>query len=460
MQGMERFAAAAIAVAATMVFVPAASGLLYTVNDTNDFNYDGNCGNAFDADPDNDCTIRDAVQVSGGTPAADEIYVPDQPAGTTYKLVNPLAPNFNNTGTITIRGGAPYPMASGVPPQEFSVIEAANGQRAMDLGGSVVLEDIFIQGADDNGFPNPPNPTPGSGGLINAGNHSLTIRGSGIGFGNAQVNGGAIEAGGQLTVTDSALISNRTSGFGGGVHLGGSSTATFERSIFPLNQAGLGGGGIMNEGALTVENSIFLVNSAADFGGGIDNFDGAGPASATVRSSTFVSNVADANNNGTGGGAGTQQSDPDGSFTVTNSAYVENHLVDPAGALNQCGVANGASFASGGFNIRQSADGGCSGFGAAGDATAKVNYGGNGLVPTLLAGPGVNHGGPCPATDLFGTSRGAFAPCDVGAVESSILPPAAPSGGAPAPTPAVKCPKGKKLKKGKCVKKKKKKRKK
>ncbi len=180
-----------------------------------------------------------------------------------------------------------------------------------------------------------------------------------------------------------------------------------------------------------------------------------------MSSSTFLANTADFTGNGTGDGGAIQQSDPDGSFTVTNSILVENRLGIAGLPLRQCGVANGAAFTSGGFNLRQSGEA-CPGFGATGDAIVAPNLVRSGLVTALTAGPGVNHGGPCPATDITGKSRGPFAPCDVGAFESTIVPPsAAVADGAPvADTPAVRCPKGKKLKKGRCVKKKTKKRKK
>ena len=116
-----------------------------------------------------------------------------------------------------------------------------------------------------------------------------TIAGLTIADGSA-LDGGGINNGGTLTVTNTTFSGNSASEFGGGIDNEFDDTATVTNCTFSGNSAsGNAGGGIENEGMLTVTNSTFSGNSAFD-GGGIDTETQF--LTATVTNSTFSGNSA------------------------------------------------------------------------------------------------------------------------------------------------------------------------
>ena len=103
-------------------------------------------------------------------------------------------------------------------------------------------------------------------------------------FGGAGV---YVISGGQLTVQNSLIADNVTSGSGAGIYNTGAlvvQNSTFSGNSVTSNNSG---GGIRNEGTLTVENSTFSGNSAF-WGGGLINNNG---AILTVQNSTFSGNA-------------------------------------------------------------------------------------------------------------------------------------------------------------------------
>jgi len=174
--------------------------------------------------------------------------------------------------------------------------------------------------------------------------------------------GGAIANSGALTVTTGALTDNGASGGGSGALLNTvSGVATVISSTLSGN-SGSQGGAINNGGALTVTTSALAHNSTATIGGAIANtYTGA----LTVISSTVADNTA--NNDGGaidnvgradmrastlarngvssdgGGGGGAIRNDRGATLTVTNSTLTGNHapaangmggaILDQGGAL-------------------------------------------------------------------------------------------------------------------------------
>ncbi len=102
--------------------------------------------------------------------------------------------------------------------------------------------------------------------VVTATINALTIQ---HGFKAAGNGGGIFNDLGTLTVTNSTLAANATTGSGGGIANNGALTVT--NSTFSANRADGLGGGISNENfrLLTVTNSTFSGNSAANGGGGI-----------------------------------------------------------------------------------------------------------------------------------------------------------------------------------------------
>jgi hypothetical protein len=136
--------------------------------------------------------------------------------------------------------------------------------------------------------------------------------------------GGGINNGGRLTVSNSTLDANvANNGNGGGISNSG--TLTVSNSTVTANTAGAvnssnSGGGISNSGTLTVTNSAITANSVRGFGaaGGISNSSG---GSVTVSNSTINSNTA-----GNGGGGGIFNSSGS-TITVSNSTINSNGLL-------------------------------------------------------------------------------------------------------------------------------------
>jgi hypothetical protein len=143
----------------------------------------------------------------------------------------------------------------------------------------------------------------------------LTIAGGTAG--NTQGEGGGIENGGSLTVSN-CTISNNTAGWGGGIFNNGRGSLTVTDCTLENNTAGEGGG-LFNYGTVTVSGSTITGNSAVQSlatpfspdGGGILNV-----GTLTVSSSTLTNNTAS-----NGGGLALEP----GSSTTVDSCTIENN---------------------------------------------------------------------------------------------------------------------------------------
>ena len=145
----------------------------------------------------------------------------------------------------------------------------------------------------------------------------LTITG-GVGY----YGGGVFNSSGTLTVTDSTISGNSTSGYdGGGGGIFNSGALTVTNSTISGNLASRGGG-ICNSGTLTVINSIISGNSndedSGGAGGGVYN-----TGTLTVINSTIADNLV-VESHGWGGFGGGIYNDNYGTATVTNSTISGN----------------------------------------------------------------------------------------------------------------------------------------
>jgi len=121
---------------------------------------------------------------------------------------------------------------------------------------------------------------------------------------------------GALTVTNSTIVSNTaTAGYGGGINENDAPVTLMRNSTVNGNTGGAGGGGLdlldtfdNSPGALTVDNSAIVSNTTTGFGGGIQAY-----SPVTVTNSRIVSNTA------AGHGGGLDYS-YDGAFAGTVSA--------------------------------------------------------------------------------------------------------------------------------------------
>lgn len=290
--------------------------------------------------------------------------------------------------------------------------------------------------------------------IYNGGGGELTIANSTITGGSA-VRGGGIynDSSSTLTVTNSALSSNQAS-WGGGIFNANFGTVALTNSTLSGNLAVVNGGGIENHQTLIVSNSTFSANFAGQ-GGGIYNAgnplfisnstlasntangNGGGIfntfGSANVYNTTIVFNVADADADSVGSGAGVY-SDSVGTFNLRNSVVAGNS-VGGAPIYNDCtgtiGIYGSNRFSNtDGCTAAPGSPGSAFFIGSLAELSGLANHGGPtqtvALVPpsNLIDGGVVctdQNGNPL-ATDQRGQPRNVGAACDIGAFEYALDP--------------------------------------
>lgn len=144
---------------------------------------------------------------------------------------------------------------------------ALNGQTINLSGTSITItDDITING-------------PGADQLTISGNNAVrifdvssgrrvAIDGVRISNGASAVDGGGIRNAGTLTVTNSVVSNNVTSGSAGGAGISNTGTLKIENSTLSGNTAAGSGGAVRNTGTLRISNSTLSGNQAAIRGGG------------------------------------------------------------------------------------------------------------------------------------------------------------------------------------------------
>ena len=222
--------------------------------------------------------------------------------GTTCSLADALtaaktSPNTSGTDIAFASGATPtITLTATLPPITGLLDVVGPGANLLTVSGgnSTSVGTIFTANsgasAAFSGLTIANGSTGGNGGGINNGG-TLTVTNSTL-SGNAAGTdgGGGIYNGGTLAVASSTFLDNSAgaSSEGGGIWNGGTLTVT--NSTFSANMAGLGGG-MHNEGTVTVTNSTFSANSGAaadSVGGGIENYGG----TLTVENSIFSGNAA------------------------------------------------------------------------------------------------------------------------------------------------------------------------
>ena len=229
------------------------------------------------------CSLREAINNANG-PGTDTTGG-DCAIGTGTDTIS-----FSVSGTITLSGTLP------------SIANGSHGSLTIDGGGQTVV----VDGANLYRA------------LSVASGATLNLNGLAIGRGSAPDNGGGIENGGILTVTNCTFSGNVadqvTNGQGGGIaNVGGSLTVT--NTTFSGNTAADSGGAISGgAGTVSISNSTFTGNSAtASFGGAIFAIEAA--STLTIADSTFSGNTA-----GFGGGAVDCQNAVIGNSTFSNNS--------------------------------------------------------------------------------------------------------------------------------------------
>jgi hypothetical protein len=447
-----------------------------------------------------DCSLRAAVQTANSpmSPGLDMIEIP---AGT-YAFGAPLdgdddaaaLGDLDITDSVEIRGlgsgatvdallmdrvlhipsGGPavtltnLTITRGTPPETPFAMQ--HGAGIKHESGSLTIANSTIT---DN---NAPGSSPRGGGIYSAGGTSLTLT-------DVNVNGN--QAPQDASVSPGAQ--------GGGVY--SLTPVTFTRVGIYGNNANFGCGGICggNGGGLFVgSGTLTNVTISGNIAGG-NAMTGAGAGGGlaaaggtlTVVNSTIQRNYA----MGPGGVGGGNIASGDGLF-LRSTIVSDGETIDRAAGTENCGNDTGSptAFNSLGNNLEARAGQGASQCGLSpgvnGDLTATsagldpvLAFSAGSPTPThaLLPGsPAIDAGALTgPATDQRGVSRPQGPRCDIGAFEleqagtipgsTCAGPPSGPGPSStgpasttpPSATPRKRCKKGRKLKKGKCVKKKK-----
>ena len=382
---------------------------IYTVSKTQDSN-DGNC--------DSDCSLREAVQISGTQPGAIVL-----PAGT-YAVPGGLAARG---------GGGIYGAGRGV-----TLIDAQGSgrvlvHRASQGNNTYALHDLTLA----NGL----GSSTGDGGAFSgAGGHyvldHVALRDSTSGRDGG---GMALAETSTLSMYDSIVAGNVAQNSGGGIYCNGDNMEIYESAIIG-NQTlaagdATGGGGIFFEGRVEMRlvNSTVSGNRSAGEGGGFYLDLGGGGQRNIINNSSIVNNEFGPSSTVArqGGLLLAYRVASVRDTTISNSVLAGNFLGGSPGALYDCARSSDAIVPVTGYNLVQSANT-CL-FGATGDQTGidpqlqpldtalpmPVHLPANGS-PLIDAG---DPGSSCARADALGTTRpldgngDGTALCDIGAVE-------------------------------------------
>jgi CSLREA domain-containing protein len=379
------------------------------IDTTDDVPGDGRCVDAAGS-----CSLRAAVQETNAYPTPDVVTVV---TGIDPRLSRAgVGEDASATGDLDIRGRIEIVGAG-------ATIDAHDLDRVFDVrgDGELTLTNATVTG----------------------GNARATCGVRSEGGGVRVVDGFArIE---QVTLSDN-VASGSNEGFGGGLANVGGTVAVARSAIVdnevtaaPCSASGgatrAEGGGIANEGALAVEQSTIAQNhadaelSSGGVGGGLVNHDG----EVDLVASTVVDNDADLV--GSGLISYTNRANPQGALELHGTLIAGNDCGDAGDLSGQAA----STLVSSGFNV----GGPSCGLTSGGDIPSSISLPGpaanGGPTPSILPAPGTapidaipaGTAGLCDGT-LATDQRGAARPfdgngdgdeaCDIGSVESTVVP--------------------------------------
>jgi CSLREA domain-containing protein len=333
--------------------------LSLTVNTTTDSS-DANPGDAICADLIGDCSLRAAIQEANVYPGTDTINLP---AGTYVLSIPGRDENAAASGDLDVLDGLKIIGNN-------AVIDGNDLDRVFDLRmGAVTLTGLTIIGGDniDSG-----GGLSGGGGIRTL--QSLTLKESTVTGNQSSGRSGGIEAGGTLLIINSTVSANSSGNSAGGI--GANAQVTLVGSTVSGNTSVVGGG-INSEQTLTLINSTVSDNNAS-FGAGVRNGNPGGAAAVFLRNSTIAGNSASSS----GGGV----------LSFTSPIEARNTIL--AGNSGGTGADCSGTIVSQGYNLIQDLSG-CT---VSGDSTGNLTG-----VPAGL-GPLASNGGPTSTRVLLPTS--------------------------------------------------------
>ncbi|MEZ0299943.1 MAG: right-handed parallel beta-helix repeat-containing protein [Candidatus Methylacidiphilales bacterium] len=233
-----------------------------------------------------------------------------------------------------------------------------------DTTGFQILNSVVINGATQPGYGATSGPS-----IIVNGNHLGTVFTVDSGTGNAvtlnalgitngtgsdasgsNFGGGIYAASGDLTLSNSRVYNNTTTGDGGGLYIATGANALVTGTTIQSNTSGGSGAGIANNGGLNLTNSTIANNTATGDAGGIYstgtllsisgsvisyNTGSQGGGIETINEATIDNTIVSANTAiNAGGGVMNYGS---GLVTITNSSIVSNTSPNDAGGILSTG---------------------------------------------------------------------------------------------------------------------------
>jgi CSLREA domain-containing protein len=392
------------------------AGAGFVVNSTLDA-LDNNRGDGICATAGAVCTLRAAIQEANALTGARVITLP---AGTYTFTLAGRDETSAASGDLNIASGKDITINGG---GAASTIIDANGlDRAFQsFGGQLTLNDVTVR----NG-----NSATSFGGCFYM-SASLTLNrvvvtgcNSGTNSGAGIIVFGSSSAPSTLTLTDTTIAQNTTTGIGGGIYLSSNTVGTITRTTVSGNTASNGAGlqlfgSAGSPSSVTLSNTTFSGNTATAWGGAM-YFSGETGSAANLTNVTVASN-----SSGNGGGALTVTGV--GQFQIRNTIVANSAGSAPA----NCFAVVGGVITSLGNNLEF--PGTSCGFNLAGDRRANPLLGAlatnGGLTQTHSLGAGspaidLGDAATCAASPVSGVDqRGRTRPasCDAGAYEFGAL---------------------------------------
>ena len=269
--------------------------------------------------------VESAITAVG---AAFSSNTAEKSGGAIYVATSSVAlTNTTLTGNVatTGPGGAIYATSTGetltIQGGEVSGNSAANSGGAIYAYHTAVVVEVGVdENSEETATVFAENESEKFGGAIYVAAASADIEGATF-TGNEAETGGAIYAGGNVTLTDATFTSNAASNWGGALYMK-DGVASFTGVEFSENTAASNGGALyLHTATATLTDATFSENTAASYGGAIEMVNG----SLTISTSTFAKNVAQ-----NAGGAIYQLH---GATTISGATFSENEATTKAGAL-------------------------------------------------------------------------------------------------------------------------------
>ena len=316
------------------------------------------------ARPQDQCTLRSAIQQANALPGTDTIQLPagsyalaiagtgeDSAAKGDLDITDDLIIAGAGAATtvidattlgdriIEVHGSSTVVAIQGVTIQHGSALGlSTNRGGGIYNSGMLTLSDCQIKAnrSRDDG-----------GGIYNTNGGELTVERTVLDGNQANGNGGAVGSDGDLTMAGCTVSNSRTTGTspgGGAVNLTGGTNRISDTTISGNASTRNGGGIRVASGTLALENSTVSTNRADNDGGGIFTAGG----TVVMSSVTIANNTANADNvdGGTGGGVRRSAGAARAQHTLISGNHASGGAPDCAGTLTPVTANAGFNFIS------------------------------------------------------------------------------------------------------------------